>query len=444
MFDVNATAIVLGLLLLLVLAGVHVAVALGATAVVGVYLVLGSVPTTLDYLSSTSYEALRDYLFAVIPLFIVMGEFIGRSGAAADVFTVVQRKLSSIPGRLAHATVLGNVVFAFVTGTSVAAATAFTKIAYPQMRRFGYQPGFSLGLIAGSACIGMLIPPSVLLVVWGLLTEQSIGTLFLAGIVPGLLLALGLMLYVVAVTLARPGWVGHQRIVAADRPQPPLPQNYTPLLSTLGVLIVILGSLGGIWLGLFTATEGAGMGALLGLGLMVAKGKTAREVFDAILATGRSSIPIMVLLFAAQLYSRSLALSGVGSAIEELFLTSGLGPIGILMLMLAIWFVLGMLIDSISIMLLTVPVFAPLAAKIGFDPVAFALIGVLVIEAGLLTPPFGVNVFSVKSAASEFDRSARMSDIFAGAVPSWAILLVITALLVLWPSLATWLPKALS
>lgn len=446
MFDFDPTLVILLVLLVMVFAGFHVAVALGATAAIGVFLVTGSLPQTLDYLSSTAYEALRDYVFAVIPLFILMGEFIARCGAAGDVYAVVQRKLTMLPGRLAHATVGGNVVFAFVTGTSVAAATAFTKIAYPQMRRYRYDGGFSLGLIAGSACIGMLIPPSVLLVVWGILTEQSIGRLFLAGLLPGVLLAVGLMAYVALVAVVRPQWVGEQVKTAAGVPraeEAPLPENYTPVLSTIGIAAVIFGSLGGIWLGWFTPTEGAGIGALLGLGLLLAKGYDLRAAYEAVLATGKSAIPIMVLLFAAQLYARALALTGVGQTIQDFFLSTGLGPVGLLAVMIGIWFVLGMLIDSISIMLLTVPVFAPLAAQLGIDPVAFALIGVLVIEAGLLTPPFGVNVFAVKAAAQQFDPQTRTSSIFAGSAPGWIILLGLTAALMAFPSLATWLPRQL-
>jgi len=443
MFGLDPTVVILVVLLVLVLAGIHVAVALALTAGVGLYLVTSSLPQTLDYLSSTAYEALRDYVFAVIPLFILMGEFISRSGAAADVYAVVQRKLTMIPGRLAHATVLGNVVFAFVTGTSVAAATAFTKIAYPQMRQYRYDGGFSLGLIAGSACIGMLIPPSVLLVVWGILTEQSIGRLFLAGLLPGILLAVALMVYVAGAAVLRPQWVGESAVKAQPVQPAPLPAGYSPWLSTLGIGAVIFGSLGGIWLGWFTPTEGAGIGALLGAVLLFAKGHDWRAAYAAVLATGKSSIPIMVLLFAAQLYARALALTGVGQAIEDFFVSTGLGPFSVLAVMIAIWFVLGMIIDSISIMLLTVPVFAPLAIKMGLDPVAFALIGVLVIEAGLLTPPFGVNVFAVKAAAQQVDPHTRMTRVFAGSAPAWVILLLLTALLIGFPQTATWLPDQL-
>ena len=201
--------IVLFLLIGLVFLGVEVAVSLGLVSLLAMWLSTGDWEITLSFMSNTAYEALRDYVFAVVPLFLLMGEFIARSGIAFDLFWVIDRWLSRLPGRFAYATVLGNVVFSFVSGTSLASATTFTSIAYPQMKRSGYADHFSLGLISGSACLGMLIPPSLLMVVWGILTDISIGHLFLAGIIPGFLLAGMMMLYIAVVSVVRPHVVGH-------------------------------------------------------------------------------------------------------------------------------------------------------------------------------------------------------------------------------------------
>ena len=190
MFSTFQVVVVIGTVLLLTLTGVHIAVALGATAVLGAFLMVGDWGVVFNFISSTAYEALRDYVFAVIPLFLLMGGFLAQSGAARDIFTLINKGLAFLPGRLGLATVGANALFAFVTGVSIAAAAAFSRIAYPEMRRAGYDKGFSAGCIAGSSCLGMLIPPSVLMIVWGVLTEQSIGQLFLAGVGPGLLLAL--------------------------------------------------------------------------------------------------------------------------------------------------------------------------------------------------------------------------------------------------------------
>jgi C4-dicarboxylate transporter DctM subunit len=449
MFDLDITLVVIVLLLVTVFAGVHVAGALGLAAMVGLWLVFGDIDQMLFFIGSTAYEALRDYVFAVVPLFMLMGEFISRSGAADDIYNGINRTLSRIPGRLAHATVLGNAVFAFVTGTSLASATAFTRIAYPQMKRFGYHRGFALGSIAGSACLGMLIPPSLFMIVWGILTEQSIGVLFIAGVLPGFLLAGLMLLYIFMAGVLRPDWVGNKRV-----PQPPSADvagpatgsagdipAYTgnPTLSFVGIAGVVFGVLGGIWVGWFTPTEGAGVGAVLGLVLGLAKGMTLRDVYDTILSVGYTSVPIMILLFAAQLYSRMLAFAGVGVAVQDFFIGTGLGAGAIFALMVLIWFLMGMIIDSVSIMLLTVPIFAPIAVTLGLDPVAFALMGILAIEAGILTPPFGLLVYAVKAVSPDPDTT--MSEVFLGATPFWILLLIVMVMIYFVPAIATWLPR---
>jgi TRAP-type mannitol/chloroaromatic compound transport system permease large subunit len=211
------------------------------------------------------------------------------------------------------------------------------------------------------------------------------------------------------------------------------------LISTLLVIALILGTLGSIWLGLCTPTEGAGIGAVGSLILATIKGIKPREVWQVVLDVGRTSGPLLLLLFCAQLYSRVLSMTGFTEAAKQFLLATGAGPWGILLVMVAIWFVLGMLIDSISIILLTVPIFAPIAVALGFDPLAFAIIGILAIETGLLTPPFGILVFTVKAAVP--DRSVTLADIFGGSIPYWVVLLAIVALLAIFPKLATFLPS---
>src|SRR5919106_3096321 len=204
MFGTGEMLILVAVLLGLVFAGVHIAVALGCAAMLGIYLMTGDFEVVASFVGSTAYEAIRDYVFAVIPLFMLMGEFLAKCGAARDMFSLINRATRIVPGRLAVATVLSNAVFAFVTGVSIAAAAAFSKIAYPEMKRHGYKDPFALGCIAGSACLGMLIPPSVLMIVWAILTEMSIGDLFLAGVLPGLLLTAFYVLYIVGAAVATP------------------------------------------------------------------------------------------------------------------------------------------------------------------------------------------------------------------------------------------------
>jgi tripartite ATP-independent transporter DctM subunit len=339
------------------------------------------------------------------------------------------------------ATVISNAVFAFVTGVSIAAAAAFSRIAYPEMKRHGYQDRFALGCIAGSACLGMLIPPSVLMIVWAILTELSIGDLFLAGVLPGLLLAAFYILYILGAAALRPAVVGEGSAAARAIDEAQQPGIGRALLSTLLVIGLVAGTLGGIWFGAFTPTEGAGVGAAASLLLALGKGLRLKEVAQVILAVGRTSAPLLLLLVTAQLYSRVLTMTGFTRAAQEMLVGSGLGPAGVLFLMVLVWFVLGCIIDSISIMLLTVPIFAPIAVALGFDPLAFAIIGIVAIETGLLTPPFGLLVFTVKAAIHDPDVS--VGKIFAGSTPYWIALLAVVVCLWQFPQIATYLPGLL-
>ncbi len=441
MFDALDLTILVTALLAVVFAGVHIAVALGVTAVLGIYLMTDDIAVARQFVGNTAYEALRDYVFAVIPLFMLMGEFLAKCGAARDMFTLVTRLTKMIPARLAVATVLANAIFAFVTGVSIAAAAAFSRIAYPEMKRAGYSRQFSLGCIAGSACLGMLIPPSVLMIVWGVLTEQSIGKLFLAGVMPGFLLVAYYILYIQYVAFTNPQAVGERARGSAPLPIDPGADAHVDgaLFSTILVIGLVIGVLCGIWLGAFTPTEGAGVGAAAGLLLAVIKGLRWKEIVEVVISVGRTSGPLLLLLFTAQLYSRVLAMTGVTKAVQDLIIGAGLSPWAILALMVAIWFILGCIIDSISIILLTVPVFAPVAGAAGFDPLAFAILGILAIETGLLTPPFGILVFTVQAALPE--EKGAVGEIFKGSIPYWIALLGVIVTIAIFPQIATWLPN---
>ena len=454
MFEVNIAIILIVCLVVLVAMGVHIAIALGMTSALGIFLVTGAdayaFRTVQKMLAATAYEAIRAYIFAVIPLFMLMGEFIGKSGTITDVYRGINRMMRRLPGRLAIATILGNALFSFVTGVSIASAAAFSRIAYPEMKRFGYHDGFALGAVAGSSCLGMLIPPSVLMIVWGILTEQSIGQLFAAGVLPGLLLTSMFVIYVITMAILRPDLVGAgpasqaaAKAVGADVVQGTDDEDVSTtqfIISLLGIVAVIVFVLGGIWFGFFSPTEGAGAGAFIGLLLAVIKGMRFRGFIESVLSVGRTSAPILLLLVAASLYSRTLAMTGMANAIEGLFLGSGMAPWMIITVMVLIWFALGMIIDSISIMLLTAAIFAPIAVKLGYDPVAFAIIA---IEAGLLTPPFGLLVYTVKSAIQDIDPNINVMIIFKSSTPYWIIMLIAMVLIVNFPVIATYLPELL-
>jgi len=430
------------ILLLMIAAGFHINVALAVASVVGVGILAGKTSVALSILSSTSYEVLRDYVFAVIPMFILMGELIARSGAAKDLFVVLNRLLIRVPGRLAVATVIGNAVFAAVVGVSIASAATFSRIAYPQMVALRYDKTVALGCIAGSSSLGMLIPPSVLMIVWGVLTELSIGKLFLAGFLPGLLLAALYATYCIVLALLKPELFGEgKRAIDGMRQRAAIddtPIDAAVITGTVGTVLLIVVVLGGIWGGMFTPTEASGIGALMALALALIKGLKWRDVVDAISETGRTSAPLLFLLICAQMYSRLLAMGGVVGSMQELILGLGLSPLAIIACMVVVWFMLGMFIDSVSIILLTVPIFSPVATKLGIDPIAFAIMGILAIEAGILTPPFGLAVYTVKACVP--DRDVTLRQIFRGSTPYWVFLVGEVFVIYYFPVIATFLP----
>jgi tripartite ATP-independent transporter DctM subunit len=414
-------------LIVLIVVGVHIGLALGASSILGTYLIFQSWELAVAQVGSAAFFILRDYVFAVIPLFVLMGEFVSKSGSAGDLYRVMNRAFRRIPGRLAVATVGGNAVFAAVTGTSLASAAAFSRLAYPEMIAAKYNRKYALGAVAGSACLGMLIPPSVLMIIWGIVAEISIGRLFIAGILPGLALAVMFAIYCSVAAMLRPE--------IAPRADVDIPIGITEQISGLGVVALIALVLGGLYGGLFTPTESAAVGAIGGLLLALVKGVGWTGVREAIIDSGKTIAPILFLLLTAQMYMRLLATGGVVNLIRDTIAASGFAPALIIVLMLVIWLILGMLLDSASIILLTVPIFWPVAQGMGYDPFAFAIIGILVIEAGLLTPPVGLLAYAVKAAVP--DRTVTLAQVFGGSMPYWIIILILVGFVWAFPQLAT-------
>jgi C4-dicarboxylate transporter, DctM subunit len=430
--ELNALmAITLIGMLVAILAGVHIALALGMTAMIGTYFVFEDMYLASAQVGGAAYELVRHYVFATIPLFVLMGDFVAKCGAAGDLYKVINKGLSKIPGRLAVATVTGNAAFAAVTGTSIASAAAFSRIAYPEMMKFKYKREFALGSIAGSACLGMLIPPSVLLIVWGIITEQSIGKLFVAGIIPGIILSLLYIMYTVGAVVVNPS------LAPAVPEEEEEPLTSGEIVSTVGVVLLIAIVLGGIWGGAFTATEAAGIGALCAMVLAIIKGLRWKGIVEAVIDAGKTSAPIMILLVTAGMYSRFLALADIQTIIKDSLLSLGIGAFGIAVMMIVLWLLLGMILDSISIILLTVPIFATFAPLLGMDGFAFAIFGILLIEAGLLTPPFGLVVYVVKGAVP--DSGVSLAEIFRGSIPYWILMLITAGLIWVFPGIASWL-----
>ena len=420
-------------LITLIVLGLHIFVVLGMVSLVGTYLLFGDVGITLELASSSAYAVLRNAVFAAIPLFVLMGEFMSRAGMATDLYKIANYFLRKLPGRLAIATVLGNAVFAAVTGVSIASAMTFSRIAYPEMMKFGYNRSFALGSIAGSASLGMLIPPSVLLIVWGIIIEKSIGKLFLAGFIPGLILALLMGIYVSVRAGMKPELAPSK---VEGQPEATVPTG-VEIVSGLGVIVLILLVLGGLFAGYFTPMESAAVGCGGAIIFSYIKGLRWAEYRRAIVDSGKTIAPILVLLMTAAMYAKFLALGSVVDMIQDIINGMGLGPFGITVLMIIIWLALGTLIDSISIILLTVPIFWPLAEAAGWNVNAFAIFGILAIEAGLLTPPLGLLVYTVKGAVP--DSSVTLTEIFAGSIPYWMLMLIVMCIIWAFPITATFL-----
>jgi tripartite ATP-independent transporter DctM subunit len=431
--------IMFGVMLVGILVGIHIAFAFAVTAFFGNVILFGGIDDEWGFglnvamrgAGSVAYEYLRSEVFAAIPLFMLLGDFVNKSGAARDLYNLINHAFKLIPGRLAVATVAGNAVFAAITGVSIAAAAAFSRIAYPQMRDHGYNRTFALGAVAGSACLGMIIPPSVLLIVWGIVAEKSIAALFIAGAIPGLILAGFFMVYIWVTATVRPDIAPSIREDAA-------PLTWPEIAGGIGIGSLIVLVLGGIWSGLFTPTEASGVGAAGALVLGILKGMRLGDLARAVVDAGRTAAPIMFLLLTAAMYAKFMEAAGMSELIRNTFDTYSLGPIAIVTVMILIWLLLGMILDSISIILITVPIFAPLTEGF-FDPIAFGIFGILVIEAGLLTPPFGLLVYTVKGSVD--DQSVKLSEIFRGSVPYWMLMLVVMMLIWIFPGIATWLPS---
>jgi tripartite ATP-independent transporter DctM subunit len=419
----------------LIVLGVHVGITLAAMSVLGIWAITGKVTVALNILQVTAYSAVMDYVFAVVPLFVLMGLFSTLAGATRELFNAAQFFLGRIRGGMGIATVIANAVFAAITGVSVASAAVFSKVAYPEMKRLQYDKNFGLGIVAGSAILGMLIPPSVLMIVYGVVTEQGIGKLFIAGFLPGLVVTAVLSLGIRTMIHFKPALGG-----LMERGEPFTLRNaWRAVSGCWAVLVLILLVLGGIWGGLFTPTEAGAVGAAGGFLLIVVKGKlNLRDLWRVLLDGGQTTASIFLLLICAQMYSRMLTISGLASRISEGATSLPVPPWVIIAGFLVVWLVLGCIIDSTSIILLTIPIMHPVAVKLGYDPIWFTIVAIVTIEIGLLTPPFGMVVFAMKSALGD---EAKIEEIFAGSTPFMLMLLIALAIIIAFPILSTFLPS---
>lgn len=438
MSDLALGGLLIGGLVFLVLLGIHIGVALLAVGFFGVWLVRDNVDMAMRLLYMAAYNGIADYIFATIPLFVLMGLLVSISNVGKDTFTVAEVLLRKLRGGLGVATVAANTVFAAVTGVSIASAAVFTRVAVPEMVRHGYRTTFATGTVAGSSVLGMMIPPSLLMIIYGVLAEQSIGTLFIAGVIPGFLLAIVFTAMIMLMARFTPGTVFDLQKQAAMARHQEVDITLTGgqmVAKILPIALLVALVLGGLYSGFFTPTEAGGVGAAGALLIALARRSLGKGNFWRVLhETGSVSSTILILLVAAAFYSRMLSVAGVPVAIADLVRDAGLGPYGFLALYIAIVLLLGMILDSSSILLIMTPVAAPIAQAFGFDLIHFGVITVLAVEMGLLTPPFGISVFTVKSTLN--DPRVSVESIFAGALPFVGAMFLVLLAVCAFPWLA--------
>ena len=419
-------------IVVLIYAGMHVAVALCLVSLVGVWMIKGSFGLATNLLALAAYDAVYGYDFAVIPLFVLMGFLVSIAGVGRDTFWAANLLLGRIRGGLGLTTVAANAVFAAVTGISIASAAVFTKVAVPEMLRAGYTPRFAVGVVAGSSVLGMLIPPSLLMIVFGLIAEQSIGDLFIAGIVPGIVLALAFGVQILLVSHLVPRWVyvgaptvpSEQGMGAADAVKRLFP-----------VVLLIAVAIGGIYVGWFTPTEAGAVGALGALVLAAWRRQLSLKVIWQVLSeTGAVTVSIMFLIIAANIYSRLLAFSGMPLALQNWVSAGGFEFYTLLIIYAVVIVLLGTMIDAVSIMLIMVPMFLPLLKGFDVNLIWFGIVTVLAVEIGLITPPMGLSVFTINSTLN--DPRIRLGDIFIGAAPYVLTMFLVLLLIIFVPDLA--------
>jgi len=414
----------------LMLLRVPVGMAMGLVGVSGYALIVGGGPA-LKNVGLTSMRTVTDYTFGVIPMFLLMGAFVSNSGMSRELFRAANAFVGHFKGGLGIATIAACAGFAAISGSSVATAATFSTVAYPEMRRYGYPQSFATGVIAAGGTLGAMLPPSTVLAVYGIITEQDIGKLFIAGIIPGLLAAAMDMLTVVVIGRLRPKFL-------PSAPRHSWQERLAGLRDIWATLLLFVFVIGGLYGGLFTPTEAGGMGAAGALIIGVARGRLSRpEIRRSLLQAVRTAAAVLTVLIGALLFGYFLTVTQTPQKVTEFLTGLGLGRYGVLALIMLMYLVLGCLMDALAMIILTIPIIFPVIMQLGFDPIWFGVIIVMTVELGLIHPPVGMNVFVIKSVVQD----VSFSTIFSGVLPFIVTDLIRLVILIAFPILALWLPS---
>ena len=422
-------------ILILIYAGLHVSIALLLLSLLGVWAIRDNFAIAGKLMALAAGDSISKYEFGVVPLFVLMGMFISISEIGRDTFEVVNRLFGRIKGGLGISTVAANAVFAAVTGISIASAAVFTKVAVPEMIRLGYKPRFAVGVVTGSSVLGMLIPPSLLLILFGVLTETSIGDLFKGGILPGILLSFAFCVLILVMAYRFPDYIGGDRVQAVAARDAKRMSAIRAVWKLLPIAALIALVLGGIYAGWFTPTESGAVGALGALLLALGKRRlNGAKLWQVLVETGHVTVAILFLIISANMYGRMLALSGITHYIATNITTSGMGLYPFISIYIVIVLLMGAILDSTSIMMIIVPLVHPVLEQMQIDFVWFGLVTVIAVEVGLLTPPLGIAAYVVKGALD--DQRISLNDVFAGAFPFVLIMILVLALVVVFPQIS--------
>lgn len=439
MFEADLRPVSIGIyslaaMLVLVLLGMPIALVLMSLSYLGIWIIRSGEFMAVNTLGLAASSGVASYEFGVIPLFILMGLILEKADVGRDAFAVAASLLRKIRGGLGMATVFANAIFACIVGSSVASAAVFSRIAAPAMVAHGYTKGFALGCVAGSSVLGMLIPPSLLLIIYGLVAEASVGRLFIAAVIPGLILSLSFALMIYGMTWFTPKLIGDTR-AAEDIPTATWGEILTKLAP---IVLLVVAVVGGIYGGLFTPTEAAAVGAAFAFAIAFAKKRIDWASFKSIIVeTGFVSAAILFLIVAANLYTRQVALTGIPTKVADWVMAAGLDMSGFLAVYFIILLFLGMILDSVSIMLIMLPIMLPILDALDGNKIWFGVVTVVAIEIGLLTPPFGLSVYVVKGVLPK--NYASLATIFIGAIPFVICMVLVTILLMAFPGISLWL-----
>jgi tripartite ATP-independent transporter DctM subunit len=421
-----------GVLFLMLALGTPVAIALLVVGFGGT-IILSGLQAAAYTLSGQVFATVTVYELSIIPLFILMGNLASAAGLSRDLFDAAYRLIGHLRGGLAAATILGCAGFAALSGSSIASAVTMGKVAYPEMRRYKYGARLATGSIAAGGTLGILIPPSTGFVIYAVLTEESIGRLFMAGVLPGLLLTSLFLLAIAIVTFVSPE-------EGPRGPQFNLRDKLSAVMRATGIVTIILITIGGIYTGFFTPVEAAGVGAFFALFMLIFRKKcTFNTLWDVSAETLRTTGMAFFILIGANVFSPFVALSHLPDTIANGMASLALGTYGTLAVILFGYVILGMFIEGLSLLVITLPIVFPLIVSMGFDPIWLGVVMVIVLEMGLISPPIGVNVFVVKSIVPD----VKMETIFAGIMPFWLAMIIALALLVAAPEIALLLPNAM-